>query len=152
MYYRGGSYAPGAFDINKLDKSYFRGCLCYAEVMTASTGGGPTSAGGVRGLDQEQHPLGAGGRQHGCGTCPRRSRGHLVRRMAINCSVFKDTNPDCLPDARYKMLGGYGSCAFKSADGIHFTAMSPEVVIPITLAEPVRFADHGLLDSVSSGI
>lgn len=56
--------------------------------------------------------------------------------ISINCVVFKDTNPHCPPDARYKLLGGHcnsGSCAFKSADGIHFTAMSQEPVIRPTL-------------------
>ncbi|MCC7085877.1 MAG: hypothetical protein IT427_12820, partial [Pirellulales bacterium] len=68
------------------------------------------------------------------------SLGLWRERVTINCSVFKDTNPDCPEDARYKMLGGHchsGSCAFKSADGIHFTAMSQEPVIRSTL--PAHF-------------
>jgi hypothetical protein len=48
---------------------------------------------------------------------------------------FKDPNPACSQDARYKALGqGAGShkrglYAFKSPDGIHWTLMSPEPVI-----------------------
>ena len=48
---------------------------------------------------------------------------------------FKDANPSCPPDARYKALGaggrGYkrGLYAFKSADGIRWSLMSDEPVI-----------------------
>ena len=60
---------------------------------------------------------------------------------AINFTVFKDTNPDCPPDARYKLLGGTwygGAWAFKSADGIHFTPMIREPVIPPTLGNKLN--------------
>jgi hypothetical protein len=48
-------------------------------------------------------------------------------------SPFKDANPQCPPDARYKALG-FGSgkrglYAFKSADGIRWSLLSPEPVI-----------------------
>jgi hypothetical protein len=48
-------------------------------------------------------------------------------------SPFKDANPKCPPDARYKALG-YGSgkhglYAFKSADGIRWLLLSPNPVI-----------------------
>lgn len=44
---------------------------------------------------------------------------------AHNFAPFKDTNPNCPPDERYKALGGHesskGLLAFKSADGIHWS-------------------------------
>jgi hypothetical protein len=50
-----------------------------------------------------------------------------------NFAPFKDDNPDCPPDARYKALAGIksegGLFAFKSADGIHWSPMSEEPVI-----------------------
>jgi hypothetical protein len=48
---------------------------------------------------------------------------------------FKDRNPGCSPDARYKAIsrgrprGKKGLYAFKSADGIHWSLMSDEPVI-----------------------
>ncbi len=44
---------------------------------------------------------------------------------------FKDTNPDCPPDARYKALGRVegGLIAFKSPDGIHWSLISDKPVI-----------------------
>ncbi len=48
---------------------------------------------------------------------------------------FKDANPRCAPDARYKALGAGGGghkrglYAFQSADGIHWSLMSEEPVI-----------------------
>jgi len=45
---------------------------------------------------------------------------------------FKDANPDCASDARYKALAGQGSdglWAFKSADGLSWTRMSDDYVI-----------------------
>lgn len=52
----------------------------------------------------------------------------LLDNIRDNMFFFKDTNPDCPPDARYKGLAehdvGRGKnqtlCWFKSADGIHF--------------------------------
>ena len=48
-----------------------------------------------------------------------------------NFSPFKDTNPDCQPEAKYKGLGhGKGGMyAFKSSDGIHWSLMSDKPVI-----------------------
>jgi hypothetical protein len=48
-----------------------------------------------------------------------------------NFAPFKDTNPDCPPEARYKALGGHnkGLVAFHSPDGIHWTLVSEEPVI-----------------------
>jgi len=48
-----------------------------------------------------------------------------------NFTPFKDTNPNCKPDERYKALGtGEGGLlAFKSADGIHWSLMSDKPVI-----------------------
>jgi len=46
---------------------------------------------------------------------------------------FKDTNPDCKPDAKYKALGlvagERGLWAFKSPDAIHWTLMRDKLVI-----------------------
>jgi len=46
---------------------------------------------------------------------------------------FRDPNPACLPDAKYKALAWSGPkkglYAFKSADGIHWVMMSPTPVI-----------------------
>lgn len=46
---------------------------------------------------------------------------------------FRDTNPQCMPEAKYKALGVGGSThglyAFRSPDAIHWTLMSPKPVI-----------------------
>lgn len=51
---------------------------------------------------------------------------------AHNFAPFKDTNPSCLPDQRYKALGGTiasgGLMTFKSADGIHWSKLSEGTV------------------------
>ncbi len=48
-------------------------------------------------------------------------------------AVFKDANPDCPADARYKALlrsrGPRGLLAFKSADGIHWSLLTEKPVI-----------------------
>jgi len=48
-----------------------------------------------------------------------------------NFAPFRDTNPNCQPDAQYKALasGEGGLLAFKSADGIHWSLLSDEPVI-----------------------
>jgi len=48
-----------------------------------------------------------------------------------NFSVFKDLNPACAADARYKALAGErpGLRAYKSPDGIHWSPMSDKPVI-----------------------
>ncbi len=48
-----------------------------------------------------------------------------------NFSPFRDQNPACTPDARYKALGGdsKGLLAFKSPDGIHWSLIRNEPVI-----------------------
>ena len=52
---------------------------------------------------------------------------------AGHTAVFKDTNPDAPPDARYKAVrvsGDFeGLMVFKSADGIHWTAMTHKKII-----------------------
>lgn len=51
---------------------------------------------------------------------------------AHNFAPFKDLNPRCTPDARYKALAGdakTGLLAFKSADGIHWSLLSEKPVI-----------------------
>ncbi|QDU78501.1 hypothetical protein Pla110_02050 [Polystyrenella longa] len=48
-------------------------------------------------------------------------------------AIFKDTNPDCPPESRYKAIirssKPHGLLAFHSADGIHFEPMQNEPVI-----------------------
>ncbi len=50
-----------------------------------------------------------------------------------NFAPFKDTNPDCPPESRYKALGGVksegGLFAFQSADAIHWMLTSDKPVI-----------------------
>lgn len=50
-----------------------------------------------------------------------------------NFAPFIDTNPDCLPEERYKAIGGTvtskGLWTFKSADGIHWTRLSEGPVV-----------------------
>lgn len=57
----------------------------------------------------------------------------LQGRGTHNFAPFKDTNPDCKPDERYKALAGLmsegGLSAFKSADAIHWSLMSEKPVI-----------------------
>ena len=48
-----------------------------------------------------------------------------------NFSPFRDANPDCKPDERYKALGSIkgGLVSFKSADGVHWSLISEKPVI-----------------------
>ncbi len=50
-----------------------------------------------------------------------------------NFAPFKDTNPDCPPEERYKAIGGTvtsnGLWTFKSSDGIHWTRKSEAPVV-----------------------
>lgn len=50
-----------------------------------------------------------------------------------NFAPFKDTNPDCLPEERYKAVGGTtasrGLLTFKSADGTHWEKLSETPVV-----------------------
>ena len=48
-----------------------------------------------------------------------------------NFAPFKDANPDCKPDERYKALGSVkgGLVAFKSADGVRWSLISEKPVI-----------------------
>jgi hypothetical protein len=48
-----------------------------------------------------------------------------------NFTPFKDMNPDCKPEEKYKALGSGegGLYAFKSSDGIHWSLMSEQPVI-----------------------
>lgn len=50
-----------------------------------------------------------------------------------NFTPFKDANPDCPPDERYKALVGLGKrglFVMKSADGIHWSRRSDQPIIP----------------------
>ena len=57
----------------------------------------------------------------------------LVRhRVCTNFAPFKDTNPNCSDEHRYKALGGSGApglIALASADGIHWKELAREAVI-----------------------
>lgn len=50
-----------------------------------------------------------------------------------NFAPFKDTNPACPPDQRYKAIGGTtasnGLWTFKSSDGIHWSRLSDKAVV-----------------------
>ena len=46
-----------------------------------------------------------------------------------NFAPFRDPNPKCKPDEKYKALGGGPLKAFKSPDGIHWSLMQEEPVI-----------------------
>ena len=51
---------------------------------------------------------------------------------AHDFTPFKDTNPDCAPEARYKAVGSAGNstlAAFQSADGIHWKPLGTEPII-----------------------
>jgi len=62
----------------------------------------------------------------------------LTAQVADTFVPFKDTNPDCPPEARYKAVGrmftgmqpGFGGLlALKSPDGIHWSTMQDEPII-----------------------
>lgn len=59
-----------------------------------------------------------------------------------NFTPFKDTNPDCPPDERYKALSGFkrGLFALKSADGVHWSRLSEQ---------PIIGADKGAYDTMN---
>ena len=62
------------------------------------------------------------------------TRNNIVWRGELEChnfSPFKDSNPCCQPEARYKALGGgqEGLFAFQSSDGINWSLMQPDPVI-----------------------
>jgi len=51
---------------------------------------------------------------------------------AENFTPFKDANPDCAPDVRYKAFGDFGKpgiFAFKSPDGIRWSPLSDKPII-----------------------
>ena len=145
MYYKGEQYLPGKFDATKLDKKYFSDLYpCYAE-----------SDDGIHWRRPELGLVEFNGSKKNNILWSLKDAARLwnlpesVAKVSwTNHSIFKDTNPDCPPDARYKMLGGYGAYALKSADGIHFTAMSQEIVIPITLPNHFDSQTTAFWDSV----
>lgn len=59
----------------------------------------------------------------------------VIGEGSHNFTPFKDTNPGCAPDARYKALGSgklggkHGLIAFKSADAVHWQIMGDAPVI-----------------------
>lgn len=56
-----------------------------------------------------------------------------VKPDSAHIAIFKDDNPDCTPDAKYKAIirsrGPRGLLAFKSADGLRWSPMSDGPVI-----------------------
>jgi hypothetical protein len=116
-YYRGAHYDEAA------KKSAHREVACYAESRD--------------GLKWEKPPLGIfefnGSKQN-----------NIIWMGNIgvhNFTPFKDDNPACKPEARYKALGSgnyfhqpdnrkqYGLFAFQSPDGVHWSLMSERLVI-----------------------
>src|SRR6056297_1070278 len=77
-----------------------------------------------------------------------------------NFTPFKDTHPDCPPDARYKALGRgralgggdrsspHGLLAFQSADGIHWKLMREEPVITKGAFDSQNLAFYDPVDGV----
>lgn len=54
----------------------------------------------------------------------------LSGRDKFNLAPFKDDNPACAPEARYKAITGHGGLvAYKSADGIHWSPLVDHKVI-----------------------
>lgn len=145
MYYKGERYSPGNFDATKLDKKYFSDLYpCYAE-----------SDDGIHWRRPELGLVEFNGSKKNNILWMLKDAARLwnlpesvAKFASTNGAIFKDTNPNCPPDARYKMLSGYGACAFKSADGIHFTAMSPEIVIPVVLPNHFDSQTTAFWDSV----
>jgi hypothetical protein len=149
MYYRGGRYLPGKFDASKLDKKYFEAQLCYAESDDGIHWRRPELGLVEFNGSKKNNILWSAKDTTRLWNLPESvAKTTWTNGMSINCSIFKDANPDCPADARYKMLGGYGACAFKSPDGIHFTAMSQEVVIPVTLENHFDSQTTAYWDSV----
>jgi len=77
-----------------------------------------------------------------------------------NFTPFKDTNPDCAPEARYKALGRgrslrkgdrssqHGLFAFQSPDGIHWKSMSDQPVITKGAFDSQNLAFYDTVDGV----
>ena len=59
------------------------------------------------------------------------SRNNIVwkGKGSHNFTPFKDPNPDCKPDERYKALAGSPLHALKSVDGVHWSLVGKEPVI-----------------------
>ncbi|MFA7160008.1 MAG: hypothetical protein WC299_11955 [Kiritimatiellia bacterium] len=111
MYYRGASYFPGS-------KQSMRQVVCYAE-----------SYDGIK-----WHRPNLGLYAH---AGSKRNNIVLTGPGSHNFSPFRDENPSCKPDARYKALAGHGAFgskenglfAFKSKDGFRWELMRAKPVI-----------------------
>ncbi|MBX3178882.1 MAG: hypothetical protein KF886_16120 [Candidatus Hydrogenedentes bacterium] len=106
MYYRGSGY-------NLEDGSYSKQFVCYAESQDGVTWTKPEL-----GLIEFEGS---------------KANNIVWDGMGVhNFAPFKDTNPDCKPEERYKALAGgekKGLVAFTSPDGIHWNLVSEEPVI-----------------------
>ena len=107
MYYRGSHHVPGA--------SADHQTVCYAE-----------SRDGVQWTKPELGVVEFEGSKNN----------NIIWDNVIghhNFVPFRDRNPDCKPEARYKAIGGSksegGLFAFRSPDGIHWSLMSEDPVI-----------------------
>lgn len=71
---------------------------------------------------------------------------NIVRRDVYchNFMIFKDSNPECKPDEKYKAMAGTvyqgGLHVFASPDGIHFHALSEEPVLTDGLFDSMNLA------------
>lgn len=106
MYYRGSHYI-GTADKMKTSHAWF---VCYAESRDGIHWTRP-----ALGLHEFQ-----GSTSNNIVMAEHASHGF---------SVFKDANPDCDPQARYKVVTR-GSFRFQSPDGIHWSAMDPAQTTP----------------------
>lgn len=79
---------------------------------------------------------------------------NIVRRDVYchNFMIFKDSNPDCKPDERYKALAGTvyqgGLHAFASPDGIHWHALAEEPVLTDGLFDSMNVTFYDNRDGV----
>lgn len=106
MYYRGGHYDESA------DKPAHEDVSCYAE-----------SSDGVHWVKPKLNLVEFKG--------SRENNIILVGSGSHNLAPFRDSNPGCAADLKYKAVGSGqgGLLAFKSVDGIHWSPMSDQPVI-----------------------
>ena len=106
LYYRGASHefdTDGNLITDERNKLAWLGCFCYAESTDGKTFTRPDL--GVVNFD---------------GTT---KNNLFIDEDYDNLCIFKDDNPDCPADERYKALGGTGKqelMYYKSTDGVHF--------------------------------
>ena len=114
MYYRGGHYRHSGEPAQALENHPW--VLCYAESDD--------------GIHWRKPNLGIfefnGSKDNNIVLAP--ALASTIKACPAHTATFIDTNPDCPPDERYKIIsvGGkpHGLCVFKSGDGLHFSVMS----------------------------